>query len=263
MKSKVPYLSEAPFSSFSHLMLSVKLESARAEPYTRSRAKFSKLKLQTKFPCTYFPQTTTMNLLPLAREPSIFDKAWIAIQYPWDLVRNPLQAVLSIPALSFLVIPAFSSYGTTLNLLFFTMTWAILIKTNNPLYIEILGTFGVRFLFYILPSLGFLAFDSLTPTLAVGIKEHGDTALPMSRKNGGKNGPWWTIALVSLGNVILGVAMQTGIELLFTQGLHLQSVLKLSTALPMPWAIAKHLFLGLLLREVRPLVYIHFLGPAR
>ena len=195
-----------------------------------------------------------MNLLPLAQEPSIFDKAWIAIQYPWDLVRNPLQAVLSIPALSFLVIPAFSSYGTTLNLLFFTMTWAILIKTNNPLHIEILGTFGVRLLFYILPSLGFLAFDSLTPALAVGIKEHGDTALPMSRENGGKNGRWWKIALVSLGNVIFGVATQTGIELLFTQVLHLQSVLKLSTGLPMPWGIAKHLFLGLLLREVRSLV---------
>ena len=200
-----------------------------------------------------------MNLLPLAREPSILDKAWIAIQYPWDLVRNPLQAMLSIPALSFLVIPAFSSYGTTLNLLFFTMTWAILIKTNNPLHIEILGTFGVRILFYILPSLGFLAFDSLTPALAVGIKEHGDTALPMSRKNG----EWWKIAFVSLGNVILGIAIQTGIELLFTQGLHLQSVLKLSTGLPMPWGIAKHLFLGLLLREVHPLVYVRCLGRAR
>ena len=195
-----------------------------------------------------------MNLLPLAREPSVLDKAWMAVQYPWDLVRNPLQAVLSIPALSFLVIPAFSSYGTTLNLLFFTMTWAILIKTNNPLHVEILGTFGVRLLFYILPSLGFLAFDSATPALAVGIKEHGDTALPMSAENGGKKGRWWKVALVSLGNVLLSVAIQTGMELLFTQVLHLQSVLKLSTGLPMPWGIAKSLVFGLVLREVRPLI---------
>ncbi len=192
-----------------------------------------------------------MNLLPLAREPSVLDKAWMAIQYPWDLVRNPIQAVLSIPALSFLVIPAFSSYGTTLNLLFFTMTWAILIKTNNPLHVEILGTFGVRLLFYVLPSLGFLAFDSATPALAMGIKEHGDTALPMSAENGGKTGRWWKIALVSLGNVLLGIVIQTGIELLFTQVLHLQSILKLSTGLPMPWGIAKDLFFGLFLREVR------------
>ena len=203
-----------------------------------------------------------MNLLPLTREPSLFDKVWTAIQYPWDLVRNPLQAILSIPALSFLVIPAFSSYGTTLNLLFFTMTWAILIKTNNPLYIEILGTFGIRLFFYVLPSLGFLVFDSLAPALAVGIKEHGDSALPMSRENGGKNGRWWKIALVSLGNVVFGVAIQTGIELLFTQVLHLQSVLKLSTGLPMPWGIARHLFLGLLLREVRSLVCVQVLRSA-
>ena len=192
-----------------------------------------------------------MNLLPFTREPSVLDKAWMAVQYPWDLVRNPIQAVLSIPALSFLVIPAFSSYSTTLNLLFFTMTWAILIKTNNPLHVEILGTFGIRLLFYILPSLGFLAFDSAAPSLAVGVKEYGDAALPMSEENGGKKGRWWKVALVSIGNVFLGVAIQTGIELLFTQVLHLQSVLKLSTGLPMPWRIAKDLFLGLLLREVR------------
>lgn len=201
-----------------------------------------------------------MNLLPLTREPSVLDKAWVAIQYPWDLVRNPMQAVLSIPALSFLVIPAFSSYGTTMNLLFFTMTWAILIKTNNPLHVEILGTFGIRLLFYILPSLGFLFFDSATPALAVTIKELGDTALPMSEENGGKNGRWWKVALVSIGNVLLGVAIQTGIELLFTQVLHLQSVLKLSTGLPMPWGVAKDLILGLLLREVRSLACAQVLG---
>lgn len=200
-----------------------------------------------------------MNLLPLAREPSLLDKAWMAIQYPWDLVRNPMQAVLSIPALSFLVIPAFSSYGTTLNLLFFTMTWAILIKTNDPLHVEILGTLGIRLFFCILPSLAFLFFDSATPALAVGIKEHGETALPMSEGNGGKKGRWWKVALVGIGNVLLGVAIQTGIELLFTQVLHLQSVLKLSTGLPMPWGIAKDLFLGLLLREVRSLACVQVL----
>ena len=204
-----------------------------------------------------------MNLLPLAREPSLLDKAWMVIQYPWDLLRNPFQALLSIPALSFLVIPAFSSYGTTLNLLFFTMTWAILIKTNNPLYVEILGTCGIRLLFYIFPSLAFLAFDSATPALAVGIKEHGHIALPISAANRGKIGRWWKVVLVSLGNVFFGLAIQTGIELLVTQVLHLQSVLKLSTGLPMPWRIAKDLFFGLLLREVRFLSYVQVLSPVR
>ena len=204
-----------------------------------------------------------MNLLSLAREPTLLDRAWMAIQYPWDLVRNPIQAVLSIPTLSFLVIPAFSSYGTTLNLLFFTLTWAILIKTNDPLHVEILGTLGIRLLFYILPSLGFLAFDGVAPSLAVKIKERGPTALPMSVENGGQKGRWWRVALISLGNVSLGIAIQAGVELLFTQVLHLQSVLKLSTGLPMPWGIFKDLFFGLFFREVRSLATVQMLRPAR
>ena len=203
-----------------------------------------------------------LNLLPLAHEPSVLEKAWMAIQYPWDLVRNPLQAVLSIPSLSLLLLPFFSSYSSLLNILLLAMTWTILIKTNDPLYVEILGTFGIRFIFFILPSLIFLAFDSATPSLSAGIKEHGVTALPMSAENGGKKGRWYKILLVSAGNLIFGLAIQTGIELLFTQVLHLHSVLKLSTVLPMPWGIAKDLVLGLLLREVRFFAWVQVLRPA-
>lgn len=191
-----------------------------------------------------------MNLLPWTQEPSLLDKAWLALRYPYDLARCPVQAIASIPALSLLVIPAFSSYGTSINLLFFYMTWAILIRSNDPMQVEFLGTLGVRILFYILPSLGFLFFDSATPSLAVNIKEHGETALPMGEAQGGRKGRWWKVALVSAGNVLLGVGLQMGIELLFTQVLHLRSLLKISTGVPMPWSILKDLFLGLLLREV-------------
>ena len=189
-----------------------------------------------------------------AKEPSLFDKAWMAARWPYDIVRSPIQAIASIPALSFLVIPAFSSYGTSINLLFFYMTWAILIRSNDPLRVEFLGTLGVRILFYILPSLGFLAFDSATPNLAVNIKEHGETALPMGEEQGGRNGRWWRITLVSIGNVMLGVAIQMSLETIFTQVLHMRSLLKVSVYVPMPWSIAKDLILGLLLREV--LTYI-------
>lgn len=75
--------------------------------------------------------TSILNLLPFTREPTYLDKAWMAIRYPLDLVGSPLKAIVSIPALSFLVIPAFSSYGTSINLLFFYMTWAILIRSND------------------------------------------------------------------------------------------------------------------------------------
>lgn len=191
-----------------------------------------------------------LKLLPFAREPSMLDKAWMAVRYPLDLVASPVKAVVSIPALSFLVIPAFSSYGTSINLLFFYMTWAILIRSNDPIQVELFGTLGTRILFYVLPSLGFLAFDTASPKLAVSIKEHGEAALPMGDEEGVRKGHWWRVTLVSIGNVLLSVAIQIGLELLCTQILHVRSLLKISTSVPFPWSIAKDLALGLLLREV-------------
>ncbi len=173
----------------------------------------------------------------------------MALRYPLDLLLSPVKAVVSIPALSFLVIPAFSSYGTSINLLFFYMTWAILIRSNDPIQVELFGTLGIRLLFYVLPSLGFLAFDSASPQLALRIKEHGEVALPMCEERGGRKGRWWKIALVGVGNVLLGVAIQIGLELLCTQVFRIRSLLKISTSVPFPWSIAKDLALGLLLRE--------------
>ena len=130
------------------------------------------------------------------------------------------------------------------------MTWAILIRSNPPLQVELLGTLGVRTLFYLLPSAGFLAFDSVTPQLAARMKEHGDTALAMGEEQGGRGGRWWKITLTSVANVVLGVLLQTGLELLFTRVLRIRSALKITTGLPLPWSIGKDLVLGLSLREV-------------
>ena len=166
-----------------------------------------------------------------------------------------MDAFLSIPALSFLLIPTFSSWSTSLNLLFFYLTWSTLILSNPPLKVELLGTLAVRLLFYILPSWGFLLFDSAVPSVAASIKEHGDVALPLSDEQGGKKGRWWKVALGSTGNVLLGVALQLAIEYAFTEIFHIRSALRVSTTLPMPWGIAKDLFRGLLLREVRQMSY--------
>lgn len=194
--------------------------------------------------------SSILDILPFTREPSYLEKAWMAVRYPLDLVASPVKAIVSIPALSFLVIPAFSSYGTSINLLFFYMIWAILIKSNDPIQIELFGTLGIRVLFYILPSLAFLAFDSASPNVAVNIKEHGENALPMGEEQGGRKGRWWKVVLVSITNVMLSVALQIGLELLFTQVFHVRSLVKISTTVPFPWSIAKDLFLGLVLREV-------------
>ncbi|KAI4148068.1 MAG: hypothetical protein L6R39_002897 [Caloplaca ligustica] len=190
-----------------------------------------------------------MNLFQTA-QPSLLDRLWLVIRYPYDVVRHPLDALLSVPALSFLLIPTFSSYSTSLNLLFFYLTWSTLILSNSPLKVEILGTLGIRVLFYLLPALGFLAFDAAVPNIAAKVKEHGKTALPTGEEQGGSRGRWWKIALVSTANVLLGVAMQSSVELLFTKILHIRSALKISTSLPMPWAIALDLIRGLFLREI-------------
>jgi hypothetical protein len=51
-------------------------------------------------------------------------------------------------------------------------------------------------------------------------------------------------------NVVLSVAIQTGIEWLLTSVLHVRSALKISTSLPLPWAIIKDVARGFLMREV-------------
>lgn len=198
-----------------------------------------------------------MNPFQLS-QPTRLDRIWLSIRYPYDLVKAPVDAFLSIPALSFLIIPTFSSYSTSLNLLFFYMTWSTLILSNSPLRVEIIGTLAVRFLFYILPSLGFLIFDSVLPSLAVNLKEHGDQALPLSNENETRKGRCWKIALVSMGNVLLGVGLQASVELLFTEVFHIRSALKVTTAIPMPWGIARDLFRGFLLREVRLPQFGHY-----
>ncbi|KAL8839417.1 MAG: hypothetical protein Q9170_001757 [Blastenia crenularia] len=200
-------------------------------------------------PFVYIWKYRDMNFFQSA-QPSVLDRVWLTIRYPYDVFRNPLDALLSIPALSFLLIPTFSSYSTSLNLLFFYVTWSTLILSNSPLKVEVLGTLSIRVLFYLLPALGFLAFDGAAPNLAVKVKEQGETALPMGDEQGGPKGRWWKVALVSTANVLLGVAIQSGVELFFTKVLHIRSALRISTSLPMPWAIAIDLIRGLFLREI-------------
>ncbi|SLM35389.1 Fatty acid hydroxylase [Lasallia pustulata] len=186
-------------------------------------------------------------------EPSLLDRAWQLIQAPYDIVhrayklmRSAVDVIFAVPALSFFVIPAFSSWSTSLNLLFFYLTWSTLVLSQPPLKVELIGTLTIRLLFYILPSLGFFLFDTAVPSLAAGIKEHGDVALPLNDKKG----RWWKVALVSIGNVLLGLALQLAIAYAFTEIFHIRSALKVSTTLPMPWGIAKDLSRGLLVREV-------------
>jgi hypothetical protein len=106
------------------------------------------------------------------------------------------------------------------------------------------------------PSLLFLVFDSILPSLSVGLKTQGAAALPtrtggvQGARRGGNRPQWYQVIGLSLLNIFLSVAIQAGVELLFTEAFHIRSALKVTTTLPMPWSIAKDVLRGLLLREV-------------
>jgi len=134
-------------------------------------------------------------------------------------------------------------------------TWSTLILSHSPLKVEVLGVLGIRTVFWLAPSVLFLLFDTIIPSLAVGLKTQGGAALPtrtggakVKRRNGKPE--WYAVAGLSVFNICFTTALQAGIELLLTEILDWPSALKVTTTLPMPWSIAKDVLKGLLLREV-------------
>jgi hypothetical protein len=130
------------------------------------------------------------------------------------------------------------------------------VLSHSPLKVEIFGILSIRALFFLAPSLFFLLFDTVIPSLAVGLKRQGAPALPtrsggvQGTKRGGGRPEWYLVLSLSLFNLLLSVGIQAGVEFLFTEVLGIRSALKVSTTLPMPWPIAKDVVRGLLLREV-------------
>ncbi len=159
-----------------------------------------------------------------------------------------MDALISLPLLSALALPALSSYSTSLNLLFFYMTWTTLVWAHPPLHVELYGALFIRLLFYLLPSLLSLALDTAAPNLAVHIKAQGAVALP-ARRGGRKPA---VVAAWATFNVLLGVGLQAAVEALFTQVLDMRSVLKVTTTLPMPFGVLKDLGKSLVMRNVGP-----------
>ncbi|KAG0650043.1 hypothetical protein D0Z07_3855 [Hyphodiscus hymeniophilus] len=172
-----------------------------------------------------------------------------------------MDMLLSLPVFGYFLAPGLTTYSTSLNVLFFYMTWSTLVLSHPPIKVEILGTLGIRIAFWLVPSIAFLLFDTIIPSLSVGIKHQGGSALPtrtggtrVSRKGGRPE--WYTVIGLSLFNICLGGAIQAGVEFLFTEVLNIRSALKVTTTLPMPWGLAKDVVRGLLLREVFG-YYIH------
>ncbi|KAJ5729180.1 uncharacterized protein N7483_003688 [Penicillium malachiteum] len=160
-----------------------------------------------------------------------------------------MDALFSLPVISLVLIPAMSSYATSLNIIFFYMTWSTLVLSHSPIRVELAGTITVRLLFFILPSLLFFLFDILTPSAAVIVKAQGEAGLPSGKKRGMIRARELKVAGWSLFNVLLGLILQSGIEYLLVKLLGIRSAVKVSMKLPMPWEIGQGLVFGLLIRE--------------
>lgn len=162
-----------------------------------------------------------------------------------------MDILLSLPIISFFFSSSATSWSTSLNLLFFYMTWSTLVLSYKPLYIQTLGTFAIRTVFFLIPSLIFLLFDTLLPSLAESIKHGGASALPprdariLSRT-----------LFLALANLVLESALEAASTIAMTYLLGGEPPFRTTTTLPFPFAIFKQLGWLYLAREVLA-YYIH------
>ncbi|KAI6777257.1 hypothetical protein HG530_001202 [Fusarium avenaceum] len=161
-----------------------------------------------------------------------------------------MDFLLSVPILSYVLTPSSPSISTSLNILFFYMTWTSLVLSHTSLRIRLLGTLAIRGVLYLIPSLLTLLFDASVPSLAESIKLGGRTSLPprntrvIARQVG-----------VAALNLVLVTAVEGASNLGFNYILK-EDDFKTNSTLPLPWQLAKHLLLMLTAREVLT-YYIH------
>ncbi|KAI0202411.1 sterol desaturase family [Astrocystis sublimbata] len=161
-----------------------------------------------------------------------------------------MDVILSLPIVSYFAAPMLTSWSTSMNLLFFYMTWSTLVLSHSPLKIELIGTLAVRLVFWLLPSLLFLLFDTAVPSLSESIKIHGSASVP--RRHASSLSKQGALAIF---NLALFTALQAGISIAATTLLN-RPLFKTSTTLPLPWQMIKHIVTLFTAREVLT-YYIH------
>ncbi|KAM0251435.1 hypothetical protein ACHAQJ_008186 [Trichoderma viride] len=161
-----------------------------------------------------------------------------------------MDLLLSVPIFSYLLGPTLTSWSTSLNLLFFYMTWSTLVLSQPPIIVHIAGILAIRIVFFLIPSLITLFLDVSLPSLAEGIKHGGRSALPPRDAQAlGK-----LLGLVLL-NLVIMTAIEGGLSFAFILAFK-EPVFKTTTTLPLPWQIFKHVLILLSARETL-LYYIH------
>ncbi|KAK3939005.1 hypothetical protein QBC46DRAFT_388871 [Diplogelasinospora grovesii] len=159
-----------------------------------------------------------------------------------------MDLLLSLPIASYFFSTSLTSWSTSLNLLFFYMTWSTLVLSHSPLKVELYGVTALRLVFWLVPSLLFLLFDTLVPSLSETIKFN--SSLP--RLDSRTITKLVTLALFNFG---LETALEFGSSLFLSTMLQ-EPVFRTSTTLPLPWQMIKHIALLFTAREFLT-YYIH------
>ncbi|PYH95931.1 hypothetical protein BO71DRAFT_350182 [Aspergillus ellipticus CBS 707.79] len=160
------------------------------------------------------------------------------------------SSIFAIPFFAIFVLPLIGSYGASFNLVFFYMTWTILIYSHSAFKIELGSTLTVRFFFYVIPSIVFFLFDIFMPSGSVMLKAQGEFGLPAKSKRSKIRRKEFKVAGWSLLNLVSGLALQALIEITRTSYFRCQSTMRLEFLVPMPWEIAVDLLLVIIAREV-------------
>ncbi|EGO58835.1 hypothetical protein NEUTE1DRAFT_116279, partial [Neurospora tetrasperma FGSC 2508] len=161
-----------------------------------------------------------------------------------------MASLLNLPFVSYFLPSSMTAWSTSLNLLFFYMTWTTLVLSQSPFKLEILGTLGIRLVFWLLPSLVFLLFDTLCPGISVSLKYKG--AVDLQDRNVRTHA-----RLLGLG--LLNLLTSTAVQALISLGVSTLfgvPVFRTTTTLPLPWQMAKHIAILYLGREILT-YYIH------
>ena len=142
--------------------------------------------------------------------------------------------------------------ASSLNLLFFYLTWTTLVMSQPPIRVELLGSFAMRVIFYWIPTLLFTAFDGLMPGVSCSLKIRRGRYVPW------KDVFW--VGMNGLMNQIIATAIQGLVQFTYAQLLMKKSpVFNIGTTLPMPWNIVKDIFVVLCAREVITYVLHRFI----
>ena len=134
-------------------------------------------------------------------------------------------------------------FASSLNILFFYLTWTTLVLSHPPLGIELLGSFAVRIIFYWIPTLLFTLLELMMPGISDDLKTRRGKQITVDVM-------LW-VGLITFINQVIATGIQGLLHALFAYILTPKYPLfNIGTTLPMPWNIIKHTLMVLSSREI-------------